>query len=108
MAIYKYRCQTCEAVHEVWAKMGDPAPAACEACGVEGSLTKLLSKTAFHLKGGGWYAQGYGGGGKGATKSEPASGTSAPASDSGGGGDSSGSGDSAAPASTPSASSGDD
>ena len=96
MPIYNYRCERCEAVHEVWAKVGDDAPAVCESCGAEGALTKMLAKTAFHLKGGGWYAQGYSGG-----KGKAASSGAAPSTASGSSASSSsGSGD-AAPASKP-------
>jgi predicted nucleic acid-binding Zn ribbon protein len=35
-------------------KMSDPAPEACPACG-KGPVVKLVSRTAFILKGGGWY-----------------------------------------------------
>jgi putative FmdB family regulatory protein len=98
MPIYQYRCRACGELTEVWAKMSDPPPAACEHCEAADSMEKMVSRTAFHLKGGGWYAQGYGSSGK------------AGADRSGGGGSSGGSGDSAAskPASSgSSASSGD-
>jgi predicted nucleic acid-binding Zn ribbon protein len=39
--------------------MSDPPPETCEACGVDGQMTKLLSRTSFKLKGSGWYSQGY-------------------------------------------------
>jgi putative FmdB family regulatory protein len=108
MPIYNYRCERCETVHEVWAKVGDDAPAACESCGAEGALTKMLAKTAFHLKGGGWYAQGYSGGGKGKDKGKgegkgKASGSAASESASSSSTESSSGGD-AAPASKPAAS----
>ena len=35
-------------------KMSDPAPTACPEC-KSGPMNKLMSKTAFVLKGGGWY-----------------------------------------------------
>lgn len=62
MPIYRYLCGACGASAEVWAKVSDPPPAACPTCG-GGPLTKAVARTAFHLKGGGWYAQGYGGSG---------------------------------------------
>ena len=44
---------------EVWAKFDDPPPEACEDC--DGNeLKKMVSRTAFKLEGGGWYAEGYG------------------------------------------------
>ena len=63
MPIYRYRCADCEAELEVWAKVNEPAPETCSECGAAGSLSKMVARTAFHLKGGGWYAQGYGAGG---------------------------------------------
>lgn len=59
MPIYRYACGACETQIEVIAKMSDPAPARCEACGAEGQMSKLISRTSFQLKGGGWYQQGY-------------------------------------------------
>ncbi len=60
MPIYHYRCEDCEAISEVWAKISDPAPDACPECGGP-NLKKAVSRTAFKLSGGGWYAQGYDG-----------------------------------------------
>jgi putative FmdB family regulatory protein len=60
MPIYHYRCESCEAVSEVWAKISDPAPESCPECG-SSKLKKAVSRTAFKLSGGGWYAQGYDG-----------------------------------------------
>ena len=76
MPIYRYRCSACNAETEVWARMDDPPPERCEACGA-GPMVKAVARTAFHLKGGGWDAQGYGSssGGK-APKSEAKSTTS--------------------------------
>lgn len=56
--IYEYKCQACEKVQEVWAKLSDPPPAACAFCG-KGPLEKLISATAFALKGSGWYTTDY-------------------------------------------------
>jgi putative FmdB family regulatory protein len=55
MPIYEYICHKCDAVEEVLQKIGDDAPARCPACGALGSLSKAVSNSAFHLKGGGWY-----------------------------------------------------
>ena len=60
MPIYEYRCAGCGHIMEVWAKMSDPPPAACEKCQAA-PLEKLISRSAFQLKGGGWYKQGYSG-----------------------------------------------
>ncbi len=60
MPIYEYRCGKCDEVHEVQHKIADPAPESCPECG-GGPMTKLISATAFVLKGSGWYNDGYGG-----------------------------------------------
>lgn len=67
MPIYRYRCSQCKASREVMAKMSDPAPA-CVECGAT-PMVKSVARTAFQLKGGGWYAQGYTGSGSGGTSS---------------------------------------
>jgi putative FmdB family regulatory protein len=59
MPIYEYRCTACGRVVEKWQKISDLPLALCPACG--GSLTKLISNCAFHLKGGGWYVTDYSG-----------------------------------------------
>lgn len=56
--IYEYRCKSCEHVFEVWQKMSDPAPSACEKCGFA-EVERVISGTNFALKGGGWYSSGY-------------------------------------------------
>ena len=57
MPIYEYRCKSCGNVFEVIQRLGDPQPRKCREC--SGRLEKLISQSAFHLKGGGWYSQGY-------------------------------------------------
>ncbi len=57
MPIYAYRCNKCGAEEEHIQRMSDPPIAKCESCG--GRLTRLVSAAAFHLKGGGWYRDGY-------------------------------------------------
>ena len=58
MPIYNYGCQTCDHQFKINAKMSDPVLVQCPQCG-EQSLKKLVSKTGFRLKGGGWYDTGY-------------------------------------------------
>jgi putative FmdB family regulatory protein len=53
MPIYEYRCQQCQKVFEYSHRMSDPSKTTCEECG--GALERLISRTAFTLKGGGWY-----------------------------------------------------
>lgn len=93
MPIYRYRCESCEETTEVWARMSDPPPEACPACG-GGPMRKAVARTAFHLKGGGWYAQGYGSGGGGAKSDGASAGSGGSASSGSGDSASSGSGDS--------------
>ncbi|WP_342373934.1 zinc ribbon domain-containing protein [Myxococcus stipitatus] len=59
MPIYEYACQNCQKIIDVLQKISDPTPAACTACGAEGSLTKVVSRSSFVLKGGGWYSDLY-------------------------------------------------
>ncbi len=97
MPIYRYRCEDCEHVMEVLAKPSDDKPEACEACG-SGNVQKVISRTSFQLRGGGWYAQGY-------SQAGSASGSSA--STSGDAGSSKSSSDSGASAATAATSSDD-
>jgi putative FmdB family regulatory protein len=79
MPVYEYKCSSCEKVLEAQQKISDSPLTVCPDCG--GGLKKLVSASAFHLKGGGWYADGYSaGGGK-----ESKSGESSPAPACGGG-----------------------
>ncbi len=77
MPIYEYSCQSCGKTIDVLQKVSDPAPAACTACGTEGSLSRMVSRTSFVLKGGGWYADLYS-----STKKDGASSSSSPPSSS--------------------------
>ena len=74
MPIYEYGCQRCGKIIDVMQKISDPAPTKCESCGAEGAMQKLVSRTSFVLKGGGWYSDLYGSTRKGSTStSESAS-----------------------------------
>lgn len=55
MPIYEYFCEECNFTKEIMQKVSDPAPDKCSNCHKEGSLKKIISQSAFHLKGGGWY-----------------------------------------------------
>ena len=59
MPLYEYRCLECERVIEVLQKFSDRPLRRCKSC--KGKLEKLISRTSFKLKGGGWYSEGYGG-----------------------------------------------
>ncbi|ANM29301.1 hypothetical protein ABI59_06400 [Acidobacteria bacterium Mor1] len=60
MPIYEYRCKDCENVIEVLLGMNARQPRKCKEC--SGTLEKMISRTSFQLKGGGWFDQGYGAG----------------------------------------------
>ncbi len=58
MPIYEYECTECGRVDEIVQRMSDKPLVECRHC--SGRVNKLISNTAFHLKGGGWYADSYG------------------------------------------------
>jgi putative FmdB family regulatory protein len=53
MPVYEYECKACHKGFEYQQRMADPEKTECEACG--GALERVISRTAFQLKGGGWY-----------------------------------------------------
>ena len=57
MPIYEYRCLDCDHEFECMQKFSDPPVTACPTCA--GSVQKLISRSAFHLKGDGWYVTDY-------------------------------------------------
>jgi len=57
MPIYEYECEKCGHIHEIMQKMSDKPLVRCPQC--SGRLHKLISQSAFHLKGSGWYATDY-------------------------------------------------
>jgi putative FmdB family regulatory protein len=76
--IYEYKCPQGH-VFELFQRMSDPPPAACEICG-EGPLERVLYPVAVHFKGSGFYSTDYGRGGRkredGATKDSSKDGAS--------------------------------
>ena len=78
MPIYEYACSKCGNKIDVLQKMDDPAPVKCEKCGAENTLSRMVSRTSFVLKGGGWYSDLYGSSKKdsSSTSSSPSSGAS--------------------------------
>jgi len=54
MPVYEYKCNACGREFEVQQRMSDPELTDCEVCGKQ-ALERLISRTAFSLKGGGWY-----------------------------------------------------
>ena len=57
MPMYEYKCEECGLVFEARQKFSDQPLTACKVC--SGPVSKLISQTAFALKGSGWYQQGY-------------------------------------------------
>lgn len=68
MPIYEYQCQECQSVFEDWQSGFEDREMECPHCG--GRSQRLISHSSFHLKGGGWYADGYGGKKSGSTPGE--------------------------------------
>ncbi len=64
MPVYEYQCTKCGVIEEALQKISDPPLVNCSHC--EGRLKKLISQSAFHLKGSGWYVTDYGGAKNGA------------------------------------------
>ena len=62
MPIYEYRCSACGQLHEVLQKVTEPPLTECPSCGKAG-MQKLLTAAGFQLKGSGWYATDFKGGG---------------------------------------------
>ena len=73
MPIYEYRCAKCGNELEVMHKVSDPSPTECPKCH-EPALSRMMSRTSFQLKGGGWGSDLYA-----STKKADASGTAAAA-----------------------------
>jgi len=57
MPIYEYECCKCGKIVEAWQSLSDKPVADCPEC--SGEMKKLISRSSFQLKGGGWYADGY-------------------------------------------------
>ena len=60
MPIYEYICKSCEHEFEEMQRFSDAPLEQCPSCKEESSVQRKVSKSAFHLKGGGWYKDGYG------------------------------------------------
>ena len=74
MPIYAYKCDACGHAKDVLQKMSDPSLIECPACGAP-QFSKQLTAPGFQLKGTGWYATDFKGGG---AASAPASTAAAP------------------------------
>lgn len=62
MPIYAYKCSACGHEKDVLQKMSDAPLSICPACGAE-QFAKQLTAAGFQLKGSGWYATDFKGGG---------------------------------------------
>ena len=62
MPIYAYRCSACGHAKDVLQKLSDPVLSTCPACGAE-TFCKQVTAAGFQLKGSGWYATDFKGGG---------------------------------------------
>lgn len=92
MPIYEYACGACGHAFEEWQKMSDPPVKTCPKCKKK-KVEKLISQTAFQLKGGGWYKDLYSSSKPGGDSKEGgANGTAAQKSEGGGSGDGGGGG----------------
>ena len=60
MPIYEYLCASCGYQFEEVQKFNEPPLEECPNCG-EKSASRQVSMSSFHLKGGGWYKDGYSG-----------------------------------------------
>ena len=58
MPIYEYLCTSCGYQFEEVQKFSDPSLDECQDCG-KNSAERQVSMSSFHLKGGGWYKDGY-------------------------------------------------
>jgi len=70
MPRYDYRCQDCGHVFEAEQRITADPLTDCPACN-KPKLERLISRTAFSLKGGGWYSDGYGSGSSGSSGTKP-------------------------------------
>jgi len=60
MPIYEYACSACGHQFEEWQKMADKPVRTCPKCKAK-KVERLISRTSFQLKGGGWYSDLYAG-----------------------------------------------
>ncbi|MEO7104736.1 MAG: FmdB family zinc ribbon protein [Rhodoferax sp.] len=82
MPIYAYKCESCGFAKDVLQKMSDAPLEVCPACS-KASFKKQVTAAGFQLKGSGWYATDFKGGGTAQTSTTAPSesaGTSTPAS----------------------------
>jgi putative FmdB family regulatory protein len=76
MPIYAYRCDSCSFEKDHLQKLSDPVLNICPECGQE-TYHKQVTAAGFQLKGNGWYATDFKGGGSGAAASQKTEGAPA-------------------------------
>lgn len=69
MPTYEYGCEACGKTWELEQRISEDPVKKCPKCG-KMKAKRLISGGNFMLKGGGWYADGYGSSTKGAKKSD--------------------------------------
>jgi putative FmdB family regulatory protein len=81
MPFYEYACEKCESEFEIEQRITEDPLKSCPKCRSR-RIKRLISRTSFALKGGGWYADGYAsnGGGKKNGRDSAAAGASESAS----------------------------
>jgi len=77
MPIYAYKCESCGFAKDVLQKISDQPLTGCPACG-SGAYRKQVTAAGFQLKGSGWYATDFKGGGSGAPATGAKEGEAAP------------------------------
>jgi putative FmdB family regulatory protein len=77
MPIYAYKCESCGHSKDVLQKISDAPLTECPACG-KSTFAKQVTAAGFQLKGSGWYATDFKGGGS-ASAAAPATSDAAPA-----------------------------
>jgi len=82
MPIYEYRCAACGHQEDHLLRLSDAPLTKCPACGKK-KYAKQLTAAGFQLKGSGWYATDFKGGGAAATATAPATAETASAGDAG-------------------------
>ncbi len=76
MPIYEYACEKCEREFEVEQRITDDPVKSCPHCKSK-KIKRLISRTSFVLKGGGWYSDLYSSGGAKDGKSDSSDGKAA-------------------------------
>ena len=99
MPTYEYACSSCQHEWEFEQSIKDAALTECPSCHEQTARRQISRGTGFILKGGGWYADGYGSSGSSSgsssgTKSSASSGATASSEKPSGGDKTPGSGDS--------------